>query len=90
MFFGHGLKLDPDMNGGGLDRLVQLPGNMMQTNESLYIGDFDLEPLQMSAQIPLPDMEALRLRSHRMSSPPAQLHHLMPMACSASRILASM
>merc|ERR1719367_854692 len=53
---------------------------MMQTaSESLYIGEFDLEPLQMSAtQIQLPDMDALRLRSQRMSSPPTQLHHLMP------------
>ena len=33
---------------------------MMQTNESLYIGEFDLEPLQMTTQIQLPDMEALR------------------------------
>ena len=72
--------MDPDMSGqvGGLERLV--PHAMMQTaSESLYIGEFDLEPLQMSAtQIQLPDMDALRLRSHRMSSPPAQLHHLMP------------
>ena len=44
------------MTGAGLDRLV--PHAMMQTNESLYIGEFDLEPLQMSTQIPLPDMEA--------------------------------
>ena len=63
------------MNGSGLDRLV--PHAMMQANESLYIGDFDLEPLQMSSQIQLPDMEALRLRQ-RMGSPPSQLHHLMP------------
>ena len=66
------------MNGGGLDRMVSLPQSMMQPNDSLYIGDFDLEPLQMNSQIPLPEMESLRLRSHRMSSPPAQLHHLMP------------
>jgi len=64
------------MNTGGLDRLV--PQAMMQANESLYIGDFDLEPLQMNSQLQLPDMDALRLRSHRMSSPPTQLHHLMP------------
>ena len=62
------------MNGSGLERLV--PHTMM-ANESLYIGDFDLEPLQMSSQIQLPDMEALRLRQ-RMGSPPSQLHHLMP------------
>ena len=66
------------MTGSGLDRLV--PHAMMQANESLYIGDFDLEPLQMTSQIQLPDMEALRLRSQRMSSPPTQLHHLMPAA----------
>ena len=69
--------------GGGLDRLVSsgvtsVPHAMMQANESLYIGEFDLEPLQMTTQIQLPDMEALRLRSNRMGSPPAQLHHLMP------------
>ena len=73
-----GLTLDPDISGSGLDRLV--PHAMMQANESLYIGDFDLEPLQMTSQIQLPDMEALRLRSQRMSSPPTQLHHLMPAA----------
>jgi len=64
------------MNTGGIDRLV--PQAMMQANESLYIGDFDLEPLQMNSQLQLPDMDALRLRSQRMSSPPTQLHHLMP------------
>ena len=74
------------MTGAGLDRLV--PHAMMQTNESLYIGEFDLEPLQMSTQIPLPDMEALRLsRNHRMGSPPAQLHHLMPASHNSSAIM---
>ena len=44
--------------GGGLDRLVSsgvtsVPHAMMQANESLYIGEFDLEPLQMTTQIQL-------------------------------------
>jgi len=74
------LTLEPDLSAAGMDRLV--PHNMMQTNESLYIGDFDLEPLQMSSvPLQLPDMEALRLRGGRLGSPGAgQLHHLMPPA----------
>ena len=51
----------------------------MQPGDSLYIEDFNLEPLQMSSQLILPDMDALRLnRSRGMCSPGVQLHNLMP------------
>ena len=54
----------------------------MQPSDSLYIDDFNLEPLQMSSQLQLPDMDALRLsRARSVSSPPGGqgqiVHHLM-------------
>ena len=51
---------------------------VMQANDTLaYIDDFNMEPL-LTSQLQLPDMEALRLRGHRMGSPPSQLHNMMP------------
>ena len=46
-----------EMGAGGDSRLVPI----MQPADSLYIDEFNLEPLQMSSQIILPDMDALRL-----------------------------
>jgi hypothetical protein len=54
---------------------------VLQANDTLaYIDDFNMEPL-LTSQLQLPDMDALRLRGHRMGSPGAQggqLHNLMP------------
>ena len=50
----------------------------MQPNDTLaYIDDFNMEPL-LTSQLQLPDMDALRVRGQRMSSPPTHLHNLMP------------